>query len=168
LTAPTGTVTFKVDGVDVATVNLTNGAAVYSTSTLGASTSHSILATYGGDTSFLSASRSTSRFVGKISPQMNLSSSSNPSGTGQSVTFTVTVTDPNGNITPTGAVAFSIDGNTVASANLVNGQAAYSTSTLGSGNHNVAASYPGDSIFFQSFRSMNQEVRGCMGSVRGV
>jgi Big-like domain-containing protein/uncharacterized protein DUF11 len=74
-----------------------------------------------------------------------LTSSANPVQTGQSVTFTATVT---GGTTPTGTVTFS-DGSTVLGGGAValnnSGQASLSTSSLSAGDHSISATYSGDS-----------------------
>jgi N-acetylneuraminic acid mutarotase len=165
--APTGTVTFTVDGAQVAAPSLVSGQASYSTSSLSVG-SHNIVATYGGDVNFNSASRNTSRFVGRITPSMTLASSSSSSTVGQTVTFTATVADPNGVVTATGPVTFTVDGSQLASPTLVNGQATFSTSSLSLGGHNIAANYGGDANFFSQSRSISQSVDACQGSVRGT
>ena len=80
--------------------------------------------------------------------QTAVSSSSNPSTAGQSVTFTAVVTAPSYQGTPTGTVTFTIDGQalTPVSLALVGGsdQAQFTTSTLSAGSHTVSASYSGD------------------------
>jgi sugar lactone lactonase YvrE len=73
-----------------------------------------------------------------------LTSSQNPSVTGQSVNFTASVTNT-ANETPTGTATF-LDGTTIlGTGTLANGSASFSTSTLISGNHAITASYGGDS-----------------------
>ncbi|GEM_PF-2537622 len=75
-----------------------------------------------------------------------LSSAPNPSVTGQSVTFTATVTsNPPGGGTPTGSVTFTEGATTLASGVAVNGsgQASFSTSTLTAGSHVVTAAFTG-------------------------
>jgi hypothetical protein len=65
-TTPTGNVVFSVDAMDVATVALDAGAASYNTSTLAAGT-HTVKATYQGDSSFSSSSASLTQTIN--SPQ---------------------------------------------------------------------------------------------------
>ena len=159
--------TFTVDGAQVAAPSLVSGQASYSTSTLSVG-SHNIVATYVGDVNFNSASRNTSRFVGRITPSMTLASSSSSSTVGQTVTFTATVADPNGVVTATGPVTFTVDGSQLASPILVNGQATFSTSSLSLGGHGISANYGGDANFFSQSRSISQSVDACQGSVRGT
>jgi hypothetical protein len=75
-----------------------------------------------------------------------LSSAPNPSVTGQSVTFTATVTsNPPGGGVPTGSVTFSEGVTVLASGVAVNGagQAAFSTTTLAAGSHVITAAFTG-------------------------
>jgi hypothetical protein len=74
-----------------------------------------------------------------------VSSSANPSGFGESVSFTATVTGSS----PTGTVQFYVDGSAFGSAvTLASGSATSgSTSTLSVGTHTVTAAYSGDGAF---------------------
>lgn len=86
--------------------------------------------------------------VSTLSTTTALTSSSNPSAYGQSVTFTATVT-PGGSGTPTGNVTFY---DATYSANLCivalsGGQSVCTSSTLSQGSHNITATYGGDSNF---------------------
>jgi hypothetical protein len=79
--------------------------------------------------------------------QVSLLSSPNPSGLGQSVTFTATVTPAVGSGTPTGTVTFN-DGATVLGTGTLNGGiATFMTSGLGAGVHSITALYGGDANF---------------------
>jgi len=88
-------------------------------------------------------------------------SSANPSVFGQSVTFTATVADTtNGAGNPTGAVDFSIDGGAPTTVPLQNNggpvlTAKLTISSLGVGNHTVAAAYTSnDPTFLDSLGSL--------------
>ena len=168
---PTGTVTFTVDGNVVSAPGLVNGVATFSTSSLSAIVcppqpascfGHSIQAAYGGDVTYSSQTRSVTQFVNKTTPSMTLTSSLPSTSYGQLVTFTVTLADPNHNLTPGGTVTFSIDGiQQLPAQNVVNGQATFSTSGLSSGNpfnHNILAVYSGDPSFNSQQRSVTQVV----------
>ena len=78
-----------------------------------------------------------------------VTSSANPSGVGQAVTFTATVSGII--IQPTGTVTF-IDGTTtLGTANLnASGQATFTTSTLAAGSHSITAVYGGNSFYNSS------------------
>src|SRR5262249_17917524 len=80
--------------------------------------------------------------------QTALTSSANPSATGQAVTFTAIVTAPGFSGTATGTVTFTIDGHAQPPVTLSvvggNHEAQFTTSTLAAGQHSVSASYSGD------------------------
>jgi len=69
-----------------------------------------------------------------------LVSSQNPSGAGQSVTFTATVAGSS----PTGTVQFFVDGSSVGNVALSGGTASYTTSALSTGTTDIDATYNGD------------------------
>ena len=89
--------------------------------------------------------RGRSRIGGR---QTTVQSSENPSNYGESVTFTATVTPLVSTcLVPSGQVIF-FDGTTqLDTAMLVNGSAAFSTSTLTGGSHAITVQYNGDSNF---------------------
>jgi hypothetical protein len=97
--------------------------------------------------------------IGKPLQSVGLSSSSNPSGPGQSVTFTATVSAvAPATGTPTGTVTFLDGVNTLGMRTLVNGVAALSIGTLSSGSHAITVSYSGDSVFYAAQGSLTQVV----------
>lgn len=70
-----------------------------------------------------------------------VTSSANPSGTGQNISFTATVTGS----TPTGNVQFADNGvNLGAPVALTNAQATLATAALTAGSHSITAAYSGD------------------------
>jgi hypothetical protein len=78
-----------------------------------------------------------------------LSSSLNPSTSGQNVTFTATVSSSAG--VPDGQVTFQQNGTVIATVNLnSNGVAVFNDSTLGVGSHNVIAKYLGSTDYDNS------------------
>ena len=101
--------------------------------------------------------------VTKASASTSITSSSNPSNYGQSVTFTATVkAASNSGGTPTGSVTF-YDGDTALSSNvpLVSGSASIKTSALTVGSHNITAVYSGDTNFTGGTSNvLVQKVRG--------
>ena len=156
---PTGSVNF-LDGATTLGSGTLNAAgfATYSTSALSAG-SHSITAVYAGDTNFTgSTSTALSQVVNppvKLTSTTVVTSSLNPSGQGQSVTFTSVVTGPTGNATiPTGTVTFT-DGSSTLGTGTLNGsgQATYNTSSLSTGSHSITAVYGGDTNFAGSTSS---------------
>jgi hypothetical protein len=82
----------------------------------------------------------------KTSASVVLNATPNPSGAGQSVTFTATISG-SGDQKPTGTVAFLEGSTTLGSATLDNGSAAFTTATLSSGTHTIMAQYAGDSYY---------------------
>ncbi len=89
--APTGTITFYADGTMIGADTLNAGVATltYSGSTVG---THVITASYGGDANFLPGSAAgINQVVGQASTTTALVSSQNPVVSGQSVSFTATV-----------------------------------------------------------------------------
>jgi Bacterial Ig-like domain (group 3)/FG-GAP-like repeat len=136
----TGTVTFtSVGGLNtLATINPATGTAVISTTVLPVG-SDTILASYGGDANYNAATGSVVQNVGKATPTVALTSSLNPSTTGQSVTFTASV--PTG---VTGSVTFTSGSTVLGTPTLSGGTASVSTSTLPIGSDPITATYNGD------------------------
>jgi hypothetical protein len=127
--------------------SLSGGKAMIATSSLLART-HSISATYAGDTKFLGSTGRVSQVVVKYTTTTSLTPSLNPSQFGQAVTFTATVasTGP----TPTGAVNF-MDGTTkLGMVTLSGGIAKITKSTLAVGTHPITAQYLGDTFSAKS------------------
>ena len=143
---PTGTVTFKDGATTLGTGTLGGGVATLATSALAIGT-HSITATYGGDTSFIGSTSSIlMQTVNKEGTTTAVVSSLNPSNFGQLVTFTATAA-PATSGTPTGSVTFKNGTNTLATRTLSGGSATYSSSTLSGGTYSITAVYGGDSTF---------------------
>src|SRR5205807_3697453 len=77
-----------------------------------------------------------------------LSSSTGAVVFGQAATWTVQVTAAApGQGMPTGGVTFVIDGVSESPITLVNGQAAFTVSSLLAGHHSISATYSGDTNF---------------------
>ncbi len=168
----TGTVaifdTFAGSKVTLATaLPLNAGAATFATATLAVGV-HSITASYSGDSAH-NPSNSTDNGVSPWSQVVEeqtavaLTSSLNPSLRGQSVTFTATVTTPDGGgQMPDGIVSF-LDGNTALSTVQLNGGVAtYTTAALANGLHAITAVYSGDinrEILGETSAVLNQDVQ---------
>jgi hypothetical protein len=119
---------------------------------------HSLKATYAGDANFEgSTSGGFSQTVSKAATTTNLSSSSNPSSSGQSVTFTAKIAGQFGGMT-TGTVTFKDGTSTLRAATLRGGIATFSTSSLKHGQHRITAAYGGDGNFKASTGSLVQTV----------
>lgn len=163
---PSGTVTFN-DGAAALCSNVAvSGAGVATCTTSALSTAaspHSVTAIYGGDASFNAspASAVLSQVVNKAATSTVLTSGTNPSVFGQSVTFTATVSvAAPGAGTPTGTVNFTDGAATVCANAAVSGAgvATCTTSTLTTGSHSVTASYGGDASFSASASSVLTQV----------
>ncbi len=151
--APTGTVTFTVDGVAQAPVALSGSQATFSSSTLGVGT-HTVSAAYSGEANyFASTSTTLTQTITKVATTTTVSASMTPSVYGQSVTFTATVAGTVGSGTPSGTVTFSVDGIAQAPVTLAGGQAAFALNSLGAGSHSITAAYGGDSNYGNSSSS---------------
>jgi subtilase family protein/Big-like domain-containing protein/IPT/TIG domain-containing protein len=88
-----------------------------------------------------SAASSADQFsYGAAGTTTALSSSQNPSNSGQAVRFTATVTGAS----PTGTVTFLDGGAQIGSATLAGGVATFTTASLGVGSHSITARYGGD------------------------
>jgi hypothetical protein len=149
---PTGTVTFLEGASSLGTAALdSTGAASFTTSSLPVG-NHSITASYSGDSNFNAGTSSAFlQIVNLDVPTVTVSVSPNPSFIGQPVAATATVSaSAPGSGTPTGTVTF-LDGLTnLGTANLVNGQASFTISSLTSGLHAIMATYAGDGGFSQN------------------
>jgi hypothetical protein len=146
---PTGTVTFKSDGVAIGgPVALVNGVATMNVSSL-TTGDHVLTVAYSGDTNFASGSSSgTNQTVGQATADAAVTVSSGTSSFGANVTFTATMAAvaPGAGV-PTGTVTF-MDGQTVLGTTaLVNGSAELTLGTLAVGDHEVTAVYSGDTDF---------------------
>lgn len=150
---PTGTVTFT-DTFNGATVTLgtptltAKGTATINPANLAAGT-HSIVATYAGDTDDAgSASAALSLVINLATTTTTVTAAPSPAVIGATITFTATVaTNPAGG-SPTGAVTFTAAGGAgniaLGAANLVGGKATVTYSTLPAGTHTITAAYAGD------------------------
>jgi hypothetical protein len=151
---PSGQVQFTVDGVDFgAPVTLVAGAATTPPSTSLSTGSHTVGASYGGDSGFLASSApSLTQVVGKAATTTALEAAPSPTVSGQVVTFTATVdVVAPGAGEPTGSVQFNVDGDPYGTAvPLGGGAASLTVSDLTTGNHDVEAVYNGDPDFATS------------------
>jgi ELWxxDGT repeat protein len=147
---PTGSVTFKEGStVLAANVSLSNGHAAFNTASLSVG-SHTITAFYSGDGFFQAGSVSTIQTVSKAATSTALSSSPNPSVSGQGIIFTATVSAvaPSSR-TPTGTVDFKEGATdlTPGGITLSGGRAIFVTSALAVGSHTITAIYSGNANF---------------------
>ncbi len=163
----TGTVTFSLDGNAVGTAPLTGNTATLALSGTGiAAGTHSLLATWPGDSTYPPVTLSGSHAVQLIPVQVSVTSTVNPSAVGQRVTFYVHVLPalPAGVVLPTAgfsaALSLTDGSNQLAMQTDTSGGYSFSTSALNSGAHTITASYPGDAIYAAGTGSLNQVVSG--------
>jgi hypothetical protein len=144
----TGTVQFLDNGNPLGSaVTLSGGVATYSTGALTVGT-HSITASYGGDTNFVGST--SSALSQEVSIATSTTSLTAPSGIGfhqkTPPVFSVVVTASNGT-TPSGSVIL-YEGSTVLATMPPldgNGKSSMAFSQLRPGAHHIHAVYPGDS-----------------------
>ena len=98
------------------------------------------------DTSANNTSSVVSTAVAKSATTTAVSSSKNPSESGETVTFTATVSSVNG--TPTGTVQFKDNGGNIGGPQTLNGSGVATISgVLSTGAHTITAEYSGDANF---------------------
>ena len=138
---PTGSVTFTEGATTLATVPLDGaGQASFSTSTLSAG-SHPVIAHYLGNTNFMASDSATNvQVVTQATSTVMLTSSVNPSGLGQLVTFTATISAP----PATGTVEFRDGATPIGTVAVSGNSASIATSGLSPGVHPISAVYSGD------------------------
>ncbi|HWZ82408.1 MAG TPA: FG-GAP-like repeat-containing protein [Terriglobales bacterium] len=153
----TGTVTFYDGTTAIATASLVGNQATFTTKykTVG---THSITATYSGDSKNGSSTSAPLTELVRYSTTTRVTTSLSPSQVGQSVTFTATVSSHFGKVPDGETVTFN-DGKTVlGSAPLSNGTAVLTTSALSVKKHTIKCIYPGDAVFATSHGSVVQVV----------
>jgi hypothetical protein len=139
---PTGTVTFQVNGTNVGTETLANGAATYQTTALTVGT-NLITASYAGTAEYkASASGSLSEVTHADDTTTTLKSAPLLSAYGESVTLTATVKSATAG-EPTGKVVFLADGNSIGTGTISGGDAILKTTALALGTHSLVAIYEG-------------------------
>jgi len=162
---PTGLVTFTGEfetGSQSRSLNQ-NGVASVTTVPVGlvsnGSLNQTFTASYSGDSNYPPFSASVIQTF-KDTMSVSLSSSVNPSSTGQTVTFTANLsTDCYGIPAPSGSIIFSDNGDPFASVALGTATTAtYTTSALPGGTQTITAEYSGDSNYVPSSQSMTQTV----------
>jgi hypothetical protein len=144
----TGAMSFLDGATLLGTGTISGGVATFTINTLPTG-SHSLTASYPGDTNHSAAvSQVVSQVVTKTSATMSMTSSKNPSNYGDVVTFTVTATGLAGLPNPSGSVTVS-DGSTVLAVVALNGSgvATDTVQTLTAGSHSLSAVYGGDANY---------------------
>jgi hypothetical protein len=140
---PTGAVTFTDGATQLGTVTLTGGIAALATSSLAVG-SHTITASYSGNSNFSSSSATVTQLVNRATSSVALTSSGSPTVYGQTVTFAAAITPQNGGVC-TGSVSFSDGGTMLGTVNVAGNAASLSTASLSAGTQSITANYSGDS-----------------------
>jgi parallel beta-helix repeat protein len=145
--AATGTMSFRDGKTVLFTTSVVGGQATFTTSALSLG-NHAITAAYSGDSTFAASTSAALTQTVTVKTTTTLTSSLNPAASGQKVVFTAAISSATG--APTGTVTF-MDGATVlGTANVKNGVASFSISTLSVGNHTITAAYAGNTDFQSS------------------
>jgi len=159
---PTGIVAFMwkyfttTYTIGSATLN-SNGIATLSKANLSAY-SYPMIAVYRGDANNLgSTSPVVNQVVKQTTSSASITSSSNPSARGQSVTFTARITSPT--VLPTGPVTFTAGTTLLGSVQLSSGKASLTTSSLPAGSTAVKVSYGGNSNIKGSSAAITEVVQ---------
>jgi hypothetical protein len=152
-TPTAGTVTFFSNATSLGTGTLNgSGVATFTTTSPLAVGGHSITASYGGNAGTFFAASPTSgtltQVVNKASAGISVTSSSNPSTFGTTVTFTASFAASVNGTTPTGTVTFTDGATTLGTANISGTSAAFSINSLVvNAGHVITATYNGDGNF---------------------
>src|SRR5207249_1418024 len=128
-----------------------SGVATFTTSAFAVGP-HAITVVYGGDANFsTSTSAALTQTINQANSTTAATSSLNPAGLGQTVTFTATVNAAApGSGTPTGTVTFQDGTTSQGTATLSNGTATLTITSLSVGSHTITAVYGGDTNFTTS------------------
>ena len=138
---------FNGDGkLDLGTATVSGNSAQILVSTLAAGT-HSIQATYSGDTNFGGSTSRLSQTVNQATTTLSLSSSLSTSSYSQAVTLTATVQPSYTGGSATGTVSFYDNGTLWQTAPVLNNVAQISVTGFALGTHSLTATYGGDSDF---------------------
>ena len=139
---PGGNVTVT-DGVSSCTGTVAAGSCPVTLALLGA---RSLTATYAGNANYTgSASASVTHTVQANGATVSVTGSPTSAVTGQTVTFTATVSGPSG--APTGTVQFADGATALGSPVSLSGGVAQTSASLAAGTHTITASYSGDGTY---------------------
>jgi hypothetical protein len=148
--APTGTVSFYVDGRSGATATLSSGIATVSNNQLAiAPGPHLITAVYSGDTFYESSSALAAFTITTITTPSTTTIAVTPSTAVQGTAVTIAASITPSTPAPTGTVQLILDGNLFGAAISVAGATTtlpLSTGTLQAGTHTLQVFYSGDSF----------------------
>jgi hypothetical protein len=141
----TGATAVKFGNTAATSFSVSSATSITAVSPAGTGTKDVTITTLAGTSATGSADQFT---YSATATTVGVTSSLNPSMSGQSVTFTATVSTSLG--TPTGNVSFKDGATVLGTGTLSGGTAALSTAALAVGNHSITATYSGDSNFVAS------------------
>ncbi len=149
--SPTGSVTFSVNGASLGSANVSNGAAVLTTTALPAG-SDSVQAAYSGDSNYNPAKASASITIvpvptPSIAATISVTASAATVVQDASETLTAVLTFANTNLSPSGTIVFYLNGSVLASLPLSGDGASLTLNTLPPGADQITATYSGDADF---------------------
>ena len=143
---PTGTVDFYSGHTYIGQEVLAAGVAQLTLNSLPSGTG-TITARYFGDTNYNGTSVGFTQVVSKLTTQGLLAASPNPAVLGTAVQITDTLNTVVTGLTPTGTVAFYVDGASQGTFALVNGVATFVANGLPVGKHTILTAYSGDTNY---------------------
>jgi uncharacterized repeat protein (TIGR03803 family) len=164
---PTGSVVFSSSGSPMATVPVTAGSAVLTTSSFNPG-AQSISAAYSGDQNFKPSAGTFLQAVSNGNAAIGLVSSLNPSAYGQPVTFTASITPPQGSATPTGTVTFTDGTTNLGTVTLSAGSASVTPTGLLVGTHSLSVAYSGDVNYLPGSANLSQVVSQAQSATKLV
>jgi len=153
---PTGTITFLLDGATAGTGALVSGTTATYSLTVPTSGSHTVQATYPGDTNFASAtSPVVTLTVSKIPTTLTVTPSTTTPTSGSSMQVNVSIT-PTSYLSsqPSGNVVLLLDGTTtLGTVTVTQGSpstASFTITAPSTGTHTIQATYSGDTYYAAS------------------
>jgi Big-like domain-containing protein/VCBS repeat protein len=118
---------------------------------------YSLTAHYSGDATYAaSVSNTIDVTIAPAAPKVSVTSSANPSYTGEKVTITATIANSFGS--PAGSVIFSDGATALGTVPVSNGAASYTASFSSAGSHTITAAYGGDANNAAASGSVTQTV----------
>jgi hypothetical protein len=151
---PTGTVSFTMDGASIGSGTVQGGTTASVSITVPTAGTHTLGASYTGDTEFYNSVAPTANFTVRIPTTTIISPATTAPAGGSSLSVSTTITPSAiGTTLPTGTVTYTLDGTSVATSAVVSGSPATSSGTIPSiapGVHTLQATYSGDAYYATS------------------
>jgi large repetitive protein len=140
---PTGTVTFKSNGIAIGTANLTGGVATLVTS-FNLPGAYTLIAVYNGDANNQTSTTNTVLETVLNVVSISLTSSVNPVFLDNPTILTATLVTAAAGTTPTGTVSFFDGATPIGTGTVANGVVSITASFVYAGTHSITAVYSGD------------------------